>query len=204
MRRTVVNVVTVFTVTVVAAAAVAEIPDLDLSTADVATDGAVLFVRPDGMGDPFTQAHMANGSVVDATVTLTLVNYLGQPLADYPAEDLWLETDGDGLAFPENGTIADAATNASGQAEWVMPLEAGGCTIGESVVVMVAGQALNQPGLPLEFVSPDINGDLAVNLTDLATFSGAYSGAYNECADLFYDGVINLTDLAYFAPAYGI
>lgn len=204
MRRNVVNVITILAVTAAAAVAVAEIPDLDLSTADVATDNAVLFIRPDGLGDSFTEARVGAGPAVDATITLTLVNFLGDPLPGYPAEDLWLETDGGSLAFAAGGTAADAATDASGQTEWSMPLEAGGCTIGESVMVMVAGQALNQAALPLEFVSPDFNGDLSVNLTDLAPFSSGYTGAYDECADLFYDGIINLTDLALFAPAYGI
>jgi hypothetical protein len=204
MFRNVAHVTLILAVLVVASLASAEIPDLDLSTAVVANGGGVLFSRPDGNGYTFDQAHLGNGTVIDATITLTLVNYLGNPLPGYAAEDLWLETSGGSLAFPAGGTIADAATNASGQTQWFNPLSAGGCTIGETVVVLVAGQPLNQAGMALEFVSPDINGDLTVNLADLSTFASGYTSAYIACADIFYDGVINLSDLSLFSQAYGI
>ena len=53
-------------------------------------------------------------------------------------------------------------------------------------------------------MSADNNGDLVVNLADLSTFAAGYTGAYNACADVFYDGVINLSDLSLFSQAYGI
>ncbi len=65
-------------------------------------------------------------------------------------------------------------------------------------------QQLNQGGLDLAFVSPDINGDLTVNLADLSSFAAGYTGTYDACADMFYDGVINLSDLSLFSQAYGI
>lgn len=204
MFRNVAKVTMSLAVLVVASMASAEIPDLDLSEAEVATAGAVLFVRPDGNGFTFDQAHLADGTVVDATITLTLVNYLGDPLPGYPAEDLWLETSGGSLQFPAGGTAADAATDASGQTEWFQPLQAGGCTIGETTIVQVAGQGLAGPGLDIAFVSPDINGDLIVNLADLSTFSAGYTGTYDPCADMFYDGSMNLSDLALFSQSYGI
>ncbi len=189
-----------------ASVAVADIPDLDLSTATIApaANGSVLYNRINGAGYAFTAAHLANGSVVDATITLTLVNYLGQPLPNHAAEDFWLTTSGNSLVFPANGTIADAATNAAGQTVWQQPLAAGGCTLGETVIVLVEGQALNQAGINLGFVSADNNGDLVVNLADLSTFASGYTGAYNGCADVFYDGVVNLSDLSLFSQAYGI
>jgi hypothetical protein len=189
-----------------ASVAVAEIPDLDLSTAVIApaAEGSVLYNRLNGAGYAFTEAHLANGTVVNATITLTLVNYLGAPLANHPAEDFWLETTGGGLVFPANGTIADAATNASGVTVWQQPLAAGGCTLGEGVVVLVEGQALNQDAINLGFVSADNNGDLVVNLADLSTFASGYTGSYNGCADVFYDGAMNLSDISLFSQAYGI
>jgi hypothetical protein len=189
-----------------ASVAVAEIPDLDLSIAAInpAASGAVVYNRINGAGYAFTSAHLANGAVVNGTITLTLVNYLGNPLANYPAADLWLDTSAGGINYPVGGTIADAATSANGQTVWQQPLLAGGCTLSENVVVYVAGDALNQLGIHLHFVSGDINGDLAVNISDLSTFAAAYTGAYNGCADLFYDGAVNLSDLSLFAQAYGL
>jgi hypothetical protein len=189
-----------------ASVAVADIPDLSLSTATIApaANGSVLYNRINGAGYAFTQAHLANGAVVDATITLTLLNYLGNPLANHPAEDFWLETSASGINYPVGGTIADAATNASGQTVWQQPLAAGGCTLAETVIVLVEGQPLIQAGINLKFVSADNNADLVVNLADLSTFAAGYTGAYNGCADVFYDGVINLSDLSLFSQAYGI
>lgn len=189
-----------------ASVAVADIPDLILSTATIlpAAEGSVVYNRLNGAGYAFTEAHLANGSVVNATITLTLVNSMGNPLPNHAAEDFWLETDGDSLVFPAGGTIADAATNAGGVTVWQQPLAAGGCTLGEGVVVLVEGQALNQDPIQLGFVSADNNGDLIVNLADLSTFASGYTGTYNGCADVFFDGVMNLSDISLFSQAYGI
>jgi hypothetical protein len=189
-----------------ASVAVAEIPDLDLSTATIApaANGAIVYNRITGNGYAFTQAHLPNGSVVDGTITLTLVNYLGNPLANHAAEDFWLTTSANHLVFPAGGTIADAATNAAGHTVWQQPLVAGGCTLSEGVVVLVEGNALNQAAINLKFVSADTNGDLAVNISDLSTFAAAYAVAYNACADLFFDGAVNLSDLSLFSQAYGL
>jgi hypothetical protein len=189
-----------------ASVASAEIIDYDLSTATIASgaNGAVVYNRINGAGYAFTAAHLANGTVVDGTITLTLVNYLGNPLANRPAVDFWLDTSASGINYAPGGTIADGPTNASGQTVWQQPLPAGGCTLSETVVVFALGLPLNQAGINLHFVSGDINGDLAVNISDLSTFAAAYTVAYNACADLFYDGAVNLSDLTLFSQAYGL
>jgi hypothetical protein len=204
MARNTAQLIVTLTVLVAASLATADLPDPDLSTATIVTSGGVLFVRPDGSGYAFDQAHLGNGTVVDATIVLYLVNALGGPWPGYPAEDLWLETTGAGLVHPAGGTIADGPTDAAGQTRWLQPPNAGGCTVGETVVVLVGGQPLNQAGLGLAFVSPDINGDLVVNLADLSLFAAGYTGTHDPCADLFYDGLINLSDLSLFSQSYGI
>jgi len=100
-----------------------------------------------------------DGTVVDATISFWLVGYYGDPIPNYPAEDLWLVTTGGGLAFPVGGTIADGPTDSSGYTHWQEPLLAGGCSRDESVVVMVDGSPLSQAGLALAFVSADLDGD---------------------------------------------
>jgi hypothetical protein len=45
--------------------------------------------------------------------------------------------------------------------------------------------------------SPDLTGDLLVNLADLVLFATDYL-AYNQRSDLQGDGVINLSDLSLF------
>lgn len=58
-------------------------------------------------------------------------------------------------------------------------------------------------GMDLFINSPDINGDLVVNMTDTILYSGDLSGGYNYRSDFNWDGVINVTDTAIFAAAIG-
>ncbi len=195
--------VTVMALTASVAAAI--LPDLDNCTAVIAPggEGSVLYNRIDGAGFPFTMAHLPDGTVVDATITLTMLDDFGHPMPNHPAEDFCLVASGGGLAYPAGGTIADGPTDANGQTQWQQPLRAGGCSLGETVIVMVEAQPLNQPGLDLAFVSADINGNLVVNLADLSAFAAAYTAVYAACADLFVDGVMNLSDLSVFSQVYG-
>jgi hypothetical protein len=72
-----------------------------------------------------------------------------------------------GLAACNGGTTADQSTDENGQTFWLQPLRAGGCSVGEMTMVLVAGTPLVGPGLPVVFRGPDLNGDLAVNLSDI-------------------------------------
>ena len=57
----------------------------------------------------------------------------------------------------------------------------------------------------MSYNSPDINGDLIVNLTDISLFAVDFFGAvYMYRSDFNYDGAINLTDLAMLAPTIGV
>jgi hypothetical protein len=50
--------------------------------------------------------------------------------------------------------------------------------------------------------SPDLNGDLAVDLADVALFAQDYFGPYNYRSDLCWDGRVGaLNDLTYIAIA---
>jgi hypothetical protein len=51
--------------------------------------------------------------------------------------------------------------------------------------------------------SPDLNGDLAVNLTDVSHFVGSFFGTYDYASDFQWDGVINLSDIVLLAQGLG-
>ncbi len=189
-----------------ASVALAGVPDLVNSTAVVpdGAAGASVFVLPNGQGVGFDEAFGAGGGVVDATITLTLVDALGNPIFLYPFEDLWLETSGGGLAACSNGTGADGSTNVSGQTTWTASPAAGGHTEGETVLVMIAGAALSGGGLNMTFNSADINGDLSVNLTDIVAFSQAMTSGYAYSADFNNDGSLNLSDIVRLAGGNGV
>jgi hypothetical protein len=183
----------------------AGVPDLDDSVATTnAPAGASVFSLPNGAGDPMTIARMADGSAANATITLTLVDGNGDAIPFYPAEDLWLVTTGGSFAFCAGGTAASTGTNVNGVTTWVNPLLAGGSSLGQTVLVMVGGTALNQAGLGIVFNSADINGDLTINVSDLTPFAQDYFGAYNYRSDFVRDGAINVGDLTQFARGYGL
>jgi len=186
--------------------ATAGVPDHALSTAARAYGGpetAVMFNIPNGGGDAFTGASIIGG-IVDATITLTLLDGGGVPIADYPFEDCWIESADSGLSACTGGSTADANTNASGVTTWVTPLQAGGSSEALTVV-MVGGSALTSgAGLAISHNSADINGDGSVNLTDVPLFAGDFYGGLNPFrSDFSYDGSVNLSDVVKLAQALG-
>lgn len=184
--------------------ATAGVPDLGLSSAATAYTGgtaAVMFNIPNGGGSAFTAARDLGGAV-DATVTVTLIDGLGAPIANFPAEDVWLESVDGGLAFCTGGSTADLNTDVAGQTQWVTPLAAGGQSQALTAVV-ISGAALTSGNLPINHNSADISGDGTVNLTDVPLFVGDFYGAYDFRSDFSFDGVINLSDVVKIGTAIG-
>jgi hypothetical protein len=73
------------------------------------------------------------------------------------------------------------------------------------VVNCPAGDGTVTPGPPGGTKSPDLNGDAAVDLIDLAIFAGVYTSPprpYMFCADFNCDSVIDLIDFSIFAAHY--
>ena len=184
-----------------ASAVTTDIPDPDLSYYETAaTEPVSVFTVPDGQGNGFDAAFAFGGAVMDATITLHLVDAMGAPFAGFPAEDMWLATTQGGLApCPPDGSIADAATDANGMTQWQEPLAAGGYTdpVSELTIVFVSGGALSQPPLDIYFNSPDLSGDGLVDITDIAMFAQDLFGAYSYRSDFNWDGAINLSDVSY-------
>lgn len=176
----------------------------------VATEGPVsLFNVPDGSGLAFTEAYGPGGAVVDATITMTLFDDYpgwGQPVAQFPFEDMWLES-GDGLLVPCNGgTCADVNTDQNGVTSWSAPLEAGGRADpdeGGDIYIVINGAVPEGDGhvMDMRMNSPDINGDGEVNLSDIPPFAEDFYGAYAYRSDFVWDGLVNLSDLAELAKA---
>jgi hypothetical protein len=192
-----------------ASIAMANVPDLSTSTAATAyhtgggTDALSLFVLPNGAGAPFNLARDAAGLVADGTVTLFLRNSVGGGIENFPAEDLYLSSVDGGLIACVDGTIADAPTDVNGMTVWALPVNAGGYSQA-LCQVRVGGDALtSDAGMALNFVSADINGDLAVDLVDVSNFSSDFFGAYNFRSDFLGDGVLDLNDVSLMAVGMG-
>lgn len=156
-----------------------------------------VFSIPDGSGAPLSAASTFGGAPVNATITVNLGS------AGIPAVDVWLETTLGGLVSCTNGTIADGPTSGSGVATFSNPVRAGGHTNpagGERTIVVYNGSPVPGQEYNMQFNSPDLDGDLVVNLVDVAIFSADYFGSSVYRSDFKWDGVYNLNDIALFAP----
>jgi hypothetical protein len=192
-----------------APAAGAGVPDLILTTATCAASERVsVYSLPDGSGQSLDDCYIYGGARTDATITVTVLDSNGDPIYNYPNCDMWLwwSLDSHGAHCPgppicaDNGTDYDGTTTISG------PLWAGGHSdpdAGELCLVFLNGSALAAPGFDIQFNSPDINGDLVVNLTDVVLFAADYYGAYDYRSDFYWDGDVNLSDIVLLAQGMG-
>lgn len=196
--------------------ATAGVPDLNLSQATAASGATtvVMYNLPNGGGFAFTGAVAAvGGAVTDASISLVLVDGAGVPINLYPSEDMWLESgsyvdeDNPGMAYCTGGSVADFSTNAAGETEWVAPMNAGGWSGGAGVVttVMINGAPLTGSApFPIWHNSADINGDGAVNVSDVQKFAVDYfAPSYAFRSDLQFDAIVNLSDIPILAQAVG-
>jgi hypothetical protein len=170
----------------------------------VSTAGGCYMACPQGDADRLD----ANG----ATITVTVLDCGEIGIPGIPATDIWLMgCHSPGLVLCGGGDAinADSATNANGKTTISGWLSAGGCdSIGVYVLVqgvVIEDATCNPDCLPIITVSPDINGDLVVDLIDLSEFSKSYTSPphqYLYCKDYNCDGVIDLIDFALFSQHY--
>jgi len=169
-------------------------------------------VSPGGSGPSLTQASLYGGATVDATIRIQLWYQYDSPPApvpDFPAEDIWLEAPG--LVSCMGGANADADTDEDGWFTFSHPLRMGGRSQIENgppyMHVVVNGswlEDLSQYITPTIIAnSPDINGDLVVNLGDLGLFADNFFGEYDFRSDFYWDGVLNLSDVGRMATTFG-
>lgn len=189
-----------------AAFATAGIPDPDQTVAvmsGVTGQTVVLFNLPNGGGSPFTDAQIKDdGTAIDATITMTVMDQFGAVIADFPSEDMWLESGDNGMVPCVGGANADFSTDVNGVTSWATPLNAGGSSEADTYV-MVNGESLNGVPFGLNFNSADMNGDGTVNLADVGLFSNVFFGAYSFSGDFYADGVMNLVDVGRLATGLG-
>lgn len=186
--------------------AMAGVPDLQETTATRAYTGLEtlsLFNLPNGGGSAFADAYLPGGGTADATITLILRDGGGVVIPGFPGEDLWLESADGGMVPCTGGTVADFNTDVNGVTTWENPLAAGGQSTALCQVIVSGDPLTSNSGLAISFNSADINGDGAVNLTDVGNFSTDFYGAYNYRSDFVADGVLNLSDVGKLAVGVG-
>jgi hypothetical protein len=145
-------------------------------------------------------------SAAGLTITVTVLDINSDPVPNIPAADVWLIGCNDLLALcGGSGAInASGPTDVNGQTTITGDIAAGGCDLG-GVRVVVQGIAIGagpcgDPCVAVKVKSPDINGNLIVNLVDFATFGAGYTSPpkpYNECIDYAAPfGTVTLADFA--------
>lgn len=179
------------------------------------------------MGQCFSTATTVGGAglacpAADAgllpAIAVHVANFAGNPIPGVPRCDFWL-IDCDPvndliLCGGAQSTAADFDTDANGDTVMRGPVAAGGwgggCVQGLSVVVQ--GLVIADPAtgcstelcLPITVRSTDMDGDLVVDIVDLALFGLAWPpNPYVFCADFNDSGSVDLPDLATFALHFG-
>ncbi len=169
-----------------------------------------LFVLPDDSGPPLTQAMTFGGQVIDASIDITLTDLYGAPVANFPFEDMWLDTETiTGGRCPGYGHFSpDTSTDYNGLASFTTALGGGGWTEGPMWFYLNGDRARHpdgwqHPPITLRFNSADLNHDGSVNLSDIAIFAADLYGPYHYRSDFFWDRTINLTDVVKMASGLG-
>jgi len=173
------------------------VPDPCQSSATSA--GGCIAISPDGSGQTLAS--------VGGTITVTVLEATGHPIANIPAADFWLMDCSTvvplALCGVSGSSNADFSTDTNGQTNISGSIAGGGRTNGLWVVVQGIVIGCPETCLPIRVRGTDINGDLVVNLADLSMFAGAYPPlTFHTQADFNCDGVVNLVDFGTFAADY--
>jgi hypothetical protein len=168
--------------------------DPNLSTATSAAGWYL--VCPQGDGNDL--------SAVGCQISVSIADNTGTPIAGILATDFWLvgQNGGLNLCGGSGSADADSATNASGLTTMSDECAAGGQDTGLYVVCQGIVLAV---GVPITAVSPDINGDLLVDVIDLSAFAINYQSPpkpYNYNSDYNGDGKVDIIDFSIFAQHY--
>ena len=121
------------------------------------------------------------------------------PIPNFPFQDIWVSAQGE-LNICRDGSVADANTDEDGRTTISGAIFGGNQSQG-GVTVWVSGIPSDTGPLALDFVSPDINGDLFVNLNDFSLFGADYNSTAFR-SDLNDDGAVNLKDFSLFGQHY--
>lgn len=183
-----------------ASLATAGIPDETESTATSAS-GCVQVV-PNGTGDTLSSKGL--------TVTVTVRDGNGDPIAAYPFQDVGLADNAGGadVSLCTSGWLSSGNTNASGVTTITGVGFAGGSTQGGMRATVAGVRIISGPALDIDVVSPDMNGDLQVQILDLSSVPTGFAarflnGVYDFQSDYTCDGVENLLDVVEYSFANG-
>lgn len=176
-----------------------------------------LMILPDGSGTPFDQAMTFGNDIADASMELLIRTESQEFLAGVAAMEFVLQSTDSAagilqgcLTSTDSGLIPLEGTDDQGHLFFDEPLLGGGWSEGP-LEMTIQGSSYIFPGpdsqgpiFDIRFNSPDINGDLNVNLSDIVLFTQDLLGEYNYRSDFAWDGEINLTDIVRMVQGLGV
>ena len=138
-------------------------------------------------------------------IQITIVDPAGYPLPGFPFQDIWLDDAGTyEISMCPNGCVADANTDENGRTTISRIPCGGGSTMSGLRAIVIGEPITGTRPLDINVNSPDLNGDLVVNVLDLANLAMDYADpAYNFRSDMTCDGLENIADIGEFAMHYG-
>ncbi len=160
------------------------------------TGSGILLITPEGRGDALED--------IGLDIRISIVDCNDDPLEGFPFDDLWLQPSSLNVVFA-TPFFAAANTDASGETYWTGPAAGGGWMDANGPdrtrIALMGSQIF--PEIELSFVSPDINGDLRVDLADVAIMALDWSSAWTFRSDLTADGRLDLADIGVLAAHFG-
>lgn len=160
---------------------------------------------------------IANGCGGDSDYIEVFVRgYSGEGDEGIPPTDFWMNAcdASQSLYLCPGAFVADAPTDSLGRTTFSGRIAAGGCVLTGGLyfvaqgVVMLDRETCTTPiCLDIVIVSPDINADGFVNLSDLSFFGQSYNHNlgepdYNPCCDYNDDDHCNLSDFSFMGEHY--
>ncbi len=161
--------------------------------------------------------HIRNGcGGEDDYIEVFVRDYAGNGIANIPWTDYWMNAclAEHELSVCVSHFVADELTDSDGRTTFSTRISAGGCIPEGGIYISCQGmtffewpQCTTPICADVVIVSPDINADGFVNLSDLSMFAEAYNtqegdAAFNTCCDYNDDGSCDLGDFAYLGQHY--
>lgn len=141
---------------------------------------------------------------------------LHEGISGIPPTDFWMNAclEQYELCVCVQHFVADSLTGPNGRTTFSGGILAGGCVPEGGIWVSCQGKTiLDDPEcvtaecIDVVIVSPDLNADCAVNLSDLSFFGQSYNRSlgdtdFNTCCDYNDDGACNLSDFSFLGEHY--
>jgi hypothetical protein len=140
----------------------------------------------------------------------------GVGIAGIPWTDYWMNAcdSGQELCLCASPFAADSLTNTAGRTTFSGRIAGGGCILSGGMYVACQGKTFLDVAtcstpicIDIMIVSPDINADCLVNLSDLSFFGQSYNkqlgdAGYDPCCDYNDDDWCNLSDFSFLGEHY--